>query len=149
MKVIRTKEIDYIVECVMASWDQTCDDGSVARDLYFPDVSDNVIWLRVEDFGVFAFTKMNHILFEVHTILLPSAHGKSVDIAKAVVQWMWDNTCARRIITSVPEFNQLALRLAERVGFIRYGVNVKSFQKNGYLFDQTMLGINKENESCQ
>lgn len=142
MNIERTTDIDFIVKCVMASYDLTSDDSSPPKDLWFPPIHQGVIWVRAADYGVFCLTKMHDILYEVHTVLLPCAKGKAVEIGKAALQWAWQNTAATRIVTNVPAFNPLALRLAKQVGFEVYGVNVGSFIKNGIKYDQVMLGIN-------
>lgn len=145
-----TNNIDFIVSCVTNpyTWDKISDDGAPDKGLYFPPIGGGIIWVRVGDYGVFMLSKQNHVTYEVHTILLPCAKGKAVEIGKQALGWAWDNTDAKRLITNVPSFNPLALRLAKAVGFIEYGINQKSFQKNGILYDQTILGISKE-ESCQ
>jgi len=149
MKAEQTTDTDFIVKCVTHPlvWDHLTDDASPDVEFYFPPM--NVLWVRVEDYGVFMLTKLNCATHEVHTILLPSAKGKAVEIGKTALQWAWDNTDAKRIITRVPEFNPLALRLALKVGFVKYGVNTKSFQKRGVLYDVIELGINKGESSCQ
>lgn len=101
------------------------------------------MWVRVEDYGVFMLQAHNHTLYEVHTLLLPHAHGKAVAIGKEALAWAWENTPAHRIITSVPDYNVLALRLARKVGMVQYGLNVKAFRKNGKDHDILMLGITK------
>lgn len=149
MNIARTTDIDFIVKCVHGAWDCLTDDGSPIKELYFPPLGENATWVRVEDYGVFLLTRMNLILYEVHTALLPAAKGMAVDIGKEALVWAFANTEAKRIITSVPVNNPLALRFAKAVGFIQYGVNEKSFQKDGELIDQIMLGVSKGEETCQ
>lgn len=143
MNISITTNADYITKCVLVNWDMATDDGAPEREFYFPPFGDSVMWVKVEDSGVFLLEKKNHILYEVHTILLPCARGRAVEIGKAALDWAWNNTPAQRIVTSVPEYNPLALRLALRVGFTVYGINPLSFSKDGVLFDQTLLGLSK------
>lgn len=153
IRIERTNDIEYIKQCVTHPkiWDYSTDDGSVEKSIYVPLIADVVYWLMVvEDspLGVFLLHPHNSICFEVHTCLLPKIWGRSVECTLAGIDWMWENTSCRRIITNVPEYNLLAIRLAERSGLLRFGENPKSYLKNGILYNQIMLGISKE-DKCQ
>jgi RimJ/RimL family protein N-acetyltransferase len=94
--------------------------------------------------GLFATHPHNLVTYEIHTCLLPRAWGeKALRAARAVVAWLFENTPCRRLITSVPEGNDLALHLAIKAGLIVYGVNPSSFMRHGQLLDQTLLGVSK------
>ena len=149
IRIERTNDIEYIKQCVTHPkiWDYSTDDGSVEKDKYVPPIADAIYWLLVvEDipFGVFLLYPHNSICYEVHTCLLPDIWGRSVECTLAGINWVWENTPCRRIITNVPKYNRLAKRLAERSGFVQFGINPKSYLKNGSLHDQFMLGISKE-----
>lgn len=126
------------------------DDGCrFARDLPMPDVDGPCIFIGAFDqdeyLGLFMLHAHNLVLFEVHTCLLPSAWGdRALAAAVACIRWTFDNTSCRRLITSVPDDNPLALRLAIRAGMEAYGRNPKSMQRAGLLRDLIMLGISKE-----
>jgi RimJ/RimL family protein N-acetyltransferase len=145
MFITRTADEVFITECIThpTVWNASSDDGCGDPGLFFLKMNDGIIWIRAEDYGVFMLHAHNHILYECHTMLLPKAHGKAVEIAKQALAWAFENTQAERVITNVPDFNVLALRMARKVGFKEYGLNVKSFKKNGILRDQHLLGINK------
>ena len=150
MNIAITTDIDFIVSCVTnpCNYGKLVDDYSPDPGLYFPPMHEGLMWVKVEDYGVFLLTKQSHIMYEVHTVLLPHTRGKAVEIGKNALKWAFANTDAKRIITAVPSYNQLALRLAHKVGFKEYGINPASFQKDGVLYSQTLLGISKE-ESWQ
>lgn len=126
------------------------DDSCPPREDFQPHVGDPLIYVGVFNdkarfMGLFLFHPHNAITFEVHTCLLPIAWGSlATECTKAAAAWMWANTPCRRIVTNVPAYNMLALALAERSGMERYGVNPKSFLKDGALHDQIMLGMSKE-----
>lgn len=103
-----------------------------------------------EYLGLWMFAPQNSICWEVHTCLLPSAWGKrAAEATLGAVNHIWTNTPCCRIITTVPTYNTLATRLAEKAGMTRYGVNPRSFLKNGLLSDQILLGISKpEQNTC-
>lgn len=149
IEISRTYDTDFITLCVTHPkvWDKVSDDGEQNKDLYFPPMH-GVVWLRAEDYGVFALHKVNHVTGEAHTILLPEAHGMAVEIAKAALKFAFANCDVKRIVTNVPAFNISALNLARRAGFKDIGINSKSFQKNGVLHDQHFLGISTE-DICQ
>ena len=144
--ISRTYDTDFIVQCVTepSVWRMIADDGFLNPDLYFPPMSDSLYWLRAGDYGVFMLQPHNSVTYECHTVLLPSARGKSVGIARLAVDWFFANSPCQRIITNVPDYNPLALRLAKKVGFTEIGINEKSILKNGVLHDQVLLGISKE-----
>lgn len=143
----RTFDRQLITDCVTHEhvWRMSADDTPLDRTFFFPPIplNDSIIWLQAGDYGVFMGQKMNHVTFEVHTILLPSARGKAQQIAIKAMQWLFDNTGCLRITTSVPAYNKLAARLAIKAGMTQFGVNHKSFQKDGVLHDQLLFGINK------
>jgi len=140
----KTTDIEFIERCVFSGWDATVDDGCTDKDLFFITLDRNVVWVRSDDDGVFMLHPHNSFTFEVHTLLLPSAKGRAVEIGKEALQWAWANTPAERIVTNVPEFNVPALRFAQKVGFKEYGFNQRSFKRNGEWYGQTLLGISKE-----
>ena len=143
MEVSPTKDVDFIVKCVLCNWDVASDDNCGDPDFYFPPMYDGITWYRVDDFGVYCLEKKADKLYECHTVLLPMARGKAVNITKEALTWAWGNLPVERIITAVPEFNKLALRLALKCGFVQYGINEKSFHKRGVLYDQILLELFK------
>lgn len=129
-------------------WPSVSDDSSPEPEQFKPIISDAVIYLGMfaddEYHGLFMLHQHNAVCWEVHTCLLPSAWGKASVFASACVEWTFNEIDCRRLITNVPENNVLAKRLAISVGMQQFGINHKSFLKNGILLDQTMLGISKE-----
>ena len=150
MKVQRTFDEDFVYSCyaVKETWAAICDDENINQDLFFPNMDRSNYWLEVrggEDrLGVFLFRRMNHICYEAHTILLPIARGRATDAAKSAIDWMFSNTGCLRITTTVPEYNDAAIRLSVRAGLTRYGINEKSFKKGGILFNELLFGISKQ-----
>lgn len=141
----RTTNRDFITACVTHpnSWNATTDDEWGSSELYFPPINEDTIWLKAGDHGVFLVIKQNMVTYEVHGYFLPSIKGKSVEIGKDLIRWVFDNLPCKRLITSVPNFNVESLRMIKKSGMTEYGVNPKSFQKDGVLYDQTLLGVSK------
>lgn len=121
------------------------DDGSPAEQDYAPDMTNArflLAWDDSELLGLFALVPQNHATVEVHTCLLPSARGdRAADAAQELIKWVWNNTTFKRLVTCVPGYNRLALRFALAAGMTRYGINTRSYMKNGQLWDQIMLGL--------
>jgi hypothetical protein len=94
--------------------------------------------------GLWGLCPHSKILWEVHTCLLPQAWGETARAAVPhFLQWVWDNTPCKRIITSVPHFNRAALKFALGSGMTEYGLNPGAFQKWGKLYDVHMLGLSR------
>lgn len=128
------------------------DDGCPDAEDFTVKLVDSMYYMAACDgdryLGLFLLHPHNYVCYEVHTCLLPEAWGgTAIECGKAVVRWVFDNTPCQRLITNVPKCNRLALRLARNAGMSEFGVNEKSFMKNGVLHDQIMLGISKE-ASC-
>lgn len=150
IEIVRTYDVDYIRRCVThrSQWRHVSDDGCGDPALFFPDTGERLYWLKPteiygDEYGVFLVHAHNSICYEVHTCLLPVIWGRSLECTKALIEWVFDFTDCLRLITSVPENNILALNLAKESGLDIFGVNRKSFLKNGKLLDQIMLGISK------
>ena len=142
-----TNDIEFITKCVTEpiTWSARVDDSmvDVNPDIFFVQ-TDGKLWLRAGDYGIFMGEPRNSVTYEFHTMLLPEARGKAVDIAKGALHWMFYNTPCLKIITHVPSFNVLARRLSERCGMKLIGNNESSFLKGGVLYDQFIYGISKE-----
>ena len=124
------------------------DDTSPEREQFKPIESDLIWYIGAyrdgKYLGLWMFVPQNGICWEVHTCLLPQAWGESAMAAKELANWIWVNTPCQRIITNVPTYNKLARILAVNTGFKQFGINEKSFLKNGTLHDQLVLGLSKE-----
>lgn len=130
-------------------WEHATDDFSPSVEDWQPAQSELVWYVLVKDgdevLGLFMLVHENAICWKVHTCLLPSAWGKRArQAAREGSQWVFQNSKCKRLITDVPEYNVLALRFATIGGMTQFGVNPKSYQKNGVLHDVYMLGISKE-----
>ena len=127
------------------------DDGSPKREDFRPIESELVHYIAAYDggdyMGLWMFVPRNVICWEVHTCLLKRAWGRSVELARGCVAWIWANTSVQRIISEVPANNPLALRLALKSGMTVFGTNERSSLKNGELIDCTWVGISRPLEA--
>jgi RimJ/RimL family protein N-acetyltransferase len=129
-------------------WDHISDDGAPAVEEFQPADHPAFTYLEVRDgeelLGLFLLVRENAACMEVHTCLLPAAWGpRAREAARGLIDWVFTHTDCRRLITSVPAYNRLALRFAERAGMTKYGENPDSFLKRGRLYSQVLLGISK------
>lgn len=127
------------------------DDGSPAAESFQPIQSDVLwyitVWEGQQLCGLFMFAPLNSATFEIHTCLLPWTWGaKAAQISHEIHGWAWKNLPCHRIITNVPAYNRLALRFARCAGMKEFGVNPRSYLKNGKLYDQIMLGSSREDK---
>ena len=146
-----TTDVEFITKCATNPivWRASTDDGmaNVNPDIFFVP-TDGKLWLKAGDYGVFMGEPRNMITYEVHTLLLPEARGKAVEIATGALHWIFHNTPCLKITTNVPSFNVLARRLSEQCGMKLIGNNESSFLKDGVLYDQFIYGISK-GDLCQ
>lgn len=122
-------------------WNWVSDDNSSKASF---QANDAMLWLGAYDkeyMGCFGVHPENSVMWQIHTCLLPEAWGRSLEAAELVIQWMFNNTKCRKLITLVPVNNTLALRLAKKAGMTMEGKLTRSFLKNGVLLDQHILGI--------
>lgn len=100
--------------------------------------------------AMFFYHPINHILFEVHSAVLPQYRGKlAVNMAKQSLKWIIDHTECKKVIGNIPEGYGAALALAKRAGLQVEGINRLSFMKNNKLLNQTILGITAGEILCQ
>jgi len=101
-----------------------------------PEIDGNVA-------GIYFAYPINAVCCEGHANILPEYQGKAVNCTLAAIRWMFSNTPCRRIITNVPDYHIRACKFVEKLGFVKFGVNEKSYLKGGKLHDLIMYGISK------
>jgi RimJ/RimL family protein N-acetyltransferase len=92
--------------------------------------------------GLFAIHPRNSVCWEIHTALLPHCWGPLATRAyREGLAWLRATTPCRKVIGNIRASNRLALRIAERAGLQRIGLNTKCVMKDGILQDQWILGM--------
>jgi len=101
--------------------------------------------------GLFMFDRINPHCYEIHSALLPEFWGKGIasNLGLEACRWMVEHTGCKKIITSVPDYNDPAYKMAMSAGMMLEGCNRKSFMKGGVLHDQAIFGFTKEELLCQ
>lgn len=139
-------ELTYIITDPTI-WPHVTDDSAPEPNNFILPFGESLIYVKVfnegECLGFFALIKMSDILVDFHTCLLPSARGSGWSILKEFTKWVFATTSFLRIIGNAPVINRLALKMATDAGYKEWGVNPKSFMKNGKLVDLVWVGINK------
>lgn len=130
-------------------WPHIIDDSSPPPEEFRPIDPDSVYYLKVsradEFLGLFVLTFQTGVCWEVHTALLPQARGRAAAAAARAAQaHLWRDTPCRRIVTTVPIYNRLALKFAKAAGMRSYGYNRASIMRGGRLWDQELLGISRD-----
>jgi len=148
MTFTRSFDFELIGEIMRHPALYQADDYGPAREHFQPRQDPEIRYVLVEDagdvLGLFILAPQNTICWEIHTRLLPLSWGKrAAEAARGLIAWLWAETFVVRLVTSVPAPNRLAIRFAERAGLKRFGTNLASYQKDGTLYDQVLLGISR------
>lgn len=156
----RTDDYAEIATCITepSVFRQVSDDGAPPPQEYWPAIAADIWYVRCDVraagifCGVFALHPKNAVTWEVHTCLRPIARGMAGQIVQALIPWIWENIeqneiQIQRLVTQVPDWNRLALKLAGVAGMTEYGRNPASWLKNGILHDVIELGISRPCQS--
>lgn len=127
------------------------EDGAVPREEYQPFMHPDVYYLVAardkKVLGMFAVHALTTTVAIGHANFLPSQWGnreQNKAIGKAAIQWVWDNTDFKKIVTTVPVMYKHVLAYTQRIGMKREGIMRKGVLKNGELHDQYYMGISRE-----
>lgn len=93
--------------------------------------------------GLFLILPKSATAAEVHFSFMPSVWGRTLELARAFLQWTWANTAFERLIGPVPSYNRTCWKLALAAGFTQYDVQKDAGFKNGKSFDLHLTEINR------
>lgn len=135
---------------VPALWDVIAEDNTPAVEDFDPVMHDQVYYLVAtrgkKVLGLFVVHAMNTTIGMGHANILPKYWGEREQnkaLGKAAIQWIWDNTEFKKIVTTVPVMYKQVLAYTQRIGMKREGVMRKGHLKNGELHDMYYMGISK------
>ena len=80
---------------------------------------------------------------EVHFCFDPRAWGRTVEISKDFLSWLWRETNYSAAIGPIPSYNQLGRKLAENVGFRERGRDSAIIRKGGIEHDVIYMGLER------
>ena len=124
------------------------EDGCTAVDRYhMADIylaSDHcVVLLPKPGIVLIAFPRYK-VQYEIHVSMMKEHRGKAgVKAAKEGIEYMWQNTSARKLVGFIPAYNTAAVKFARMMGFKKEGVLTKSYRKDGKMHDMIIVGIQK------
>ena len=151
----RTTDTELIKRAVTHPkvWARLEYDFSPSAEEFDPPLDEHIwyisVFCRGEFLGIFALIERSPVLWEIHAALLPIAWGKpSRQIFPELLDWIWEHTTCHRLIADIPDFNRSALKYAEDVGMVRWGINEAAYQKDNKLYNIVMFGISRP-ESIQ
>jgi hypothetical protein len=124
------------------------DDFHQDPETWQPPSSSLIVSLVARDdrgyFGFGIFIPQTWVCYRGHFAFLPRSYGEdSITAFRLMLDWMWQNTKAARIIGEICRDNKRAIRFAMRAGCKAYGINPQSQLRGGVLRDQVCLGISR------
>jgi RimJ/RimL family protein N-acetyltransferase len=131
-------------------WAALGDEAKPARADFAPTESEKFIylvaWEGTEPLGMFLLIPRNSVHAETHFAMLPSVWGRSTDIGKAFLEWIWRNTSFERLTGNILERNRLAIAYAKGIGCQPFAVNPNSVRRGGKLLNEVLVGISRPAE---
>ena len=147
MKIEFTDDEPFVRYCLTSPkvWRMGIDDLFIGVDpKQIPKLQKGTdLWVRTP-VGIFIGRPMNFVTYDCHIALLPGVEGHATWVSKQVIEFVFAKTQAQRLNASIPSYNLLARRLAEKCGFELIGINEKSFLRDGVLHNQHFYGISKQ-----
>ena len=116
------------------------DDGSPPT-FSVPDGMVTIVVYDPDPVACTAFHWRNSTTLETHVQVLPDYRKKSLEYGEAMLEWIWSNTPAEKLIGLVHDRKTLSWTL--KLGFKIEGISPKSIQQGGKLIDQTYIGISR------
>lgn len=149
----RTENVELIksVLCIPKIYEALHDDEAPPSDQWQPIIDDLLGYVCVREAGElcgFAIVgRWSKWEWECHTALRSEIGWKKrLAIGRSFIEWVAGRGC-RRLIGRVPAYNQYAIAFNKAVGLEVFGVDRKSWMKNGKLHDQIYMGICLPRES--
>lgn len=128
-------------------WKVLSDDFSGDPEEFEPQPVDSpyVAYVTVHDgerfLGFVIVNKHSEVQVELHNALLPAVGWKTrVQVGREFILWLWA-AGRKRIIVKVLASNRYSLKYTEFIGMKQFGVNSRSFLKDGLLQDEVWFGI--------
>jgi len=125
-------------------YETIAEEGSGAFE---PDMDRNV-WLAMlvpEIVGIYQIERINGITAQIHANVLPEYRKRySKDTGWAALGWVMDNLPEiHKLIAVIPVIYPNVRDFTCSFGFVEEGLNRQSYQKNGAIHDQWILGITR------
>lgn len=123
-----------------------CEDG--CDGINIDVVGEAWVLIIVDDdvIGTYNLHPHNSITCEIHAHILPEFRKQySMESGKCILKWLLEFApMYKKLIAQVPECHQNVVNFCLAQGFKQEGVNRLSYQKNGKIINQVMLGMTKQ-----
>lgn len=138
-----------VKQVIAEVWDYITDDSEMTLEEYEPRIDSDSRWyVSSQDgqiVGVFWMRRVNHVTWEAHANVRPKFWGdrNGTEHCRKAIAKMMEDTGALKVVALIPTCAKPVMRMAEEIGFVREGVSVRSWQKNGKLYDVVHYGITR------
>lgn len=145
-KRIYNKELIKSIIQMGEIWDCVAEDGQNKED-FDPDV-ENECWLLMNNedaiVALYNLHGINGVTVQIHAHVVPEYRKEySKQTGKAALDYIIENTGYYKIIAVVPTLYNNVKKFCESFGFKEEGINRLSYQKNGGIVDQWLLGLTR------
>jgi RimJ/RimL family protein N-acetyltransferase len=110
--------------------------------LFIPDI--NCKYILVHDVGLIVVLPFQEQIYNVHIGFKKASYGLATKYCLEALEWFWVNSDAIEVRTSIPSYNLLALRLANKIGMKQVGFERSNFIKDDIAYDSYIYKVNKE-----
>ncbi len=105
----------------------------------------NMYVISPNEWTAFVLIPRNGTMLEVHTAILPAGRGiRGVRAGRLAIRWIFEHSNYTKLISWIPVCNRRAPMYAKFCGFELEGLVKKSFLIDGRLYDQHLVGFEKE-----
>lgn len=143
---IYNKELIKSIIFTQEIWDCVAEDGQSKED-FEPEV-DAECWLIMSNesnvVGLYNLHGINGVTVQIHAHVIPEYRKEySKQTGKAALDYIIENTGYYKIIAVVPVLYNNVKKFCESFGFKEEGINRLSYQKNGEIIDQWLMGLTR------
>lgn len=148
MTFSRVHDLDLVRRLLTqpGAWDAATDDSAPAIGDWTPNPHPAIWYVtaseREQIVTLYCLIPENAACWQIHA---SRTFGRGAAQAhRGIFPWAFAATGASRIVASIPATNRIAIRAAQRVGMVLYGINPRSMLKHGQLVHQFLLGISAD-----
>ena len=130
-----------------AIWESISGDFTDSIEDFAPE-SSNYLYImgydKLEPIGLFVVHNTDLNLFQCHVQVMPEHREKhAIAFGSGALKWVWDNTEVNKLIALIPEIYPNVQKFAEIQGFKQEGYITNSYKKNGNMYSQWLMSIDR------
>ena len=150
IEVHKVKDV-AVVKAIMTQpdiWATISEDGQDPDSYQCDVIGEHWLLMTTEDYvvGIYNIHAINSIQCQIHAHVFPE-HRKehSYETGVLALKWLYDNEPSyQKLIAIIPVIYENVKKFTCQFGFHVEGLNRLSFQKNGEIVDQYLLGITRQ-----